>query len=96
MTAAKPAPQNRDDLLALKSRLALANPKFRVGGDVVEISFADLNECRLLVDDALAGEAVAPEELESLIADRSANRAADLILANYVVTRRSPTGAPKP
>lgn len=32
---------------------------------------------------------VEPEELEKLIADRSANRAADIILANYNVTRRS-------
>lgn len=41
------------------------------------------------------GEAVEPEELENLISDRSANRAADLILANYVVTRRSTTTEPK-
>jgi hypothetical protein len=42
------------------------------------------------------GNPVEPEELESLIADRSANRAADAILANYVLTRRSPTEEPKP
>lgn len=36
--------------------------------------------------------AVEPEELEALICDRSANRAADAILAEFVLTRRALAG----
>jgi len=39
-------------------------------------------------------EPVEPEELEELIGDRSANRAADAILGEFVVTRRALIGQP--
>lgn len=66
------------------------------GMNKVALKIADTMDALRLA--AKLADEVEPEELEELISDRSAGRAADAIIKNYVVTRRtlSTTGEPKP